>query len=160
MFVRFFPFSFPAPPPPAAAASPFFFFFAFVTLIGSGVPDRGSSTSRSYAGNRDGSGATAPSGVADLLPCPWPWPFPYEGACARCEGAGEAADRGGGELPGRRACGETRGAATVTPSGISPARSITNVCVGGAGALRRLGRRGVVAAAVKDREARWSRAVS
>lgn len=79
-FVRFLSFLSLPPPPPAP-----FFFFAFVTLIGSGVPGRGTSPSRSYAGKREGRGAAAvaaPSGVADLLP----FPIPY----ARCDGVGEA----------------------------------------------------------------------
>ena len=128
-------FSFPLPLPDVP------FFFTFVTLIASGVLGRGASASKSYAGKRDGSGAAmgaatpAPSGVAerDLLPAPFPY-VPYEGEATRA--------------PGRCGCGDAgAGGVRTAPSGISPARSMTNVCAGGAGELRRLGRRAWGAAA-------------
>lgn len=136
--VRFFAL-FSPPPPPLP-----FFFFTFVTFIASGVLGRGSSASRSYAGNRDGgigaaddapppSPASTRDGVAerDLLP----FLYPAEAPVGRC------------------GCGAigTGAAGTVTdavPWGISPVLSMMNVWAGGAGLLRRLGRRAVGGAAV------------
>lgn len=103
--VRFFSF---LPPPDA-------FFFALVTLIGCGVPGRGSSTSRSYGAKRDGGGAAAPAA---------PWPFPSNAGLGV-----PAADRGG----------------ATAPSGISPVLSMTKVCAAGVGELRNPGKRGVAA---------------
>ena len=125
--VRFFAFfSFP-PPLPDVVDGPFF--FTFVTLIASGVRGRGSS--KLYAGNRDsstGAGAVAPDGVAEHNPPPFPYPT---------DDASEGTETGVG--------------ACMAPSGISPALSITNVWVGGAAELRRLGRRAVSGTAVCTR---------
>ena len=120
--VRFFSFLPPLDP----------FFLARVTLIGCGVPGRGSSASRSYGVNRDGGGiatpgmpeATAPAAVSPL-------PLPSK--------EGERVpvpERGGGGCDN-------------APKGISPVLSMTKVCAGGAGELRRLGRRGVGAMAAR-----------
>ena len=122
--VRFFSFLPPLDP----------FFFARVTLIGCGVPGRGSSASKSYGVNRDGGGVATP-GVPEtptvVVAAPLPLP-----------------SKEGERVPDPERGG---GGCDTAPSGISPVLSMTKVCAGGAGELRRLGRRGVGATAARAR---------
>lgn len=105
--VRFFPLLLPV----------FFgFFFVRTTLMGGGVPVRGMSSSTSYAGNADGSGAEA-----------GPFPMDVGRDSGLCKETG----------------GDGRGAA---PVGISPTLSTTkDNGVETLGVLRRLGRRELIA---------------